>query len=750
MIFYRNKIKSDARKITGASVLAVSMALCMAPAMAQDASPDEATAAEDMGDIVVTAQRRTERLQDVPISMTVAAGEALAKDAISNASDLAPRIPNLAMNRSPAGSGLLVIMRGVGSSTASASLEQSIVTFVDGIYGGNNRQFRGAFLDVERVEVLRGPQGALVGKNTSAGAINILTRRPQDEFGGYLNANYDFLLDGPTIEGALNLPLGEGFALRVAARYTDVEGYIRNLSTNRDEPTQEEFLGRVSLGFDNGGPVTAFIKYEHSQSDGLGTITQIWAPAIPGYELDYNKFSFTGEPPESVIYDTNNLVAQFDFDLDWATLTSITGYSGFKSRERLDADWTPIPGGIAQVDMELDQFSQEFRLVSPTDGNFDYAVGALFQTSDLIDRGDLGVIPRPTASTASSMDQNTRDISIYGQLGYDYGPFRLQGSLRYTNVRKTATYQRISGPLALQRIGTLVRDFDAELENNLWDPAVVLQYRPNSRVMLYASFQRGSKSGGFQGAISNAELDSFIIQPERSTSYEVGAKLGFGRGSYLNIAAFHSTYDDLQISAAIVGADGLSAPFLVGNAGSARAIGIEVDSVFRVLPGLEFAFNGAWNPEAEFVSYRTGPCPVDGSFLPPGGTSNSCDLSGLTLPYISEVQANGTVKYEHNLTDSLLLTASGTVIYRSSSRQAASVDFRATQDAYAKIDARIAVGASDGSWELGVVGRNLTNELTSHYIGAGGFSASVLGTPDVRSVTVAPPRQILATASFKF
>ncbi len=296
MTIYRNRITASARTLTGVSAFALSQIILLAPANAQEGAPAEVAEAEEMGDIVVTAQRRNERLQDVPISMSVVGGEALAQNAIATATDLAPRIPNFTMNRSPAG--ILVTMRGVGASTASPSLEQSIVIFLDGVYGGNNRQFRGTFLDVGRIEVLRGPQGALVGKNTAAGAINILTTRPTDEFGGYVNANYDFQLDGPTFEGALNIPLGGGFAMRLAGRYSDLDGYVYNELTDRGEPAEEEVIGRISLGYDDGGPVTAFVKYEHSEADGVGTMMQIWSPSTPGYELDYRKVSFASDRPE--------------------------------------------------------------------------------------------------------------------------------------------------------------------------------------------------------------------------------------------------------------------------------------------------------------------------------------------------------------------------------------------------------------------------------------------------------------------
>lgn len=739
-------MKVVSHTLMSVSALALLQALIPATASAQGA-PAQAIAEEANDEVIlVTAQRRDQRLQDVPISMAVVGGELLADNAISNVTELAPRIPNFSITRSPAASA--VTMRGVGASTGSPSLEQSVVIFLDGIYGGNNRQFGAAFLDVGRIEVLRGPQGALVGKNTVAGAINIITRRPTEQFGGFLEANYDFLLDGPTIEGGVNVPIGNGFAARIVGRYSDVDGYIRNELTDRDEATQREWVGRLSIGYDNSGPVTAFLKYEHSEADGFGNGNQIWAPSTPGYELDYSKFAFTADRPETNVFNTNNLVAQFDFDIDWATLTSITGYSGFKYREHLDSDWTPIEGAISDFDMNLDQFSQELRIVSATEGNFDYAAGALIQVSDLYELRTSIVLQTQRASTLRIMNQTTNDISVYGQAGYNFGQFRVQGSLRYSNVRKTANYQRLTGPLAQQYSGIKVRDFDAELTNDLWDPAVVLQYRPNSNVMLYASYQMGSKSGGFQGAIANAEEFAFVISPERSKSYEAGAKISFAGGSYFNLAAFHTTYNDLQISTAISSPDGLSSPFFTGNAGTARAVGVELDGLLRFSRAFELSANGAWNPEAKFTSFRSGPCPT--GQVPNGDRPGSCDLSGLRLPYTPRFQASVSARYRQDIGDSLRFTASGTANYRGKARQAVDDDDFNIQGEHVKFDARLAIGARDESWEVGLVGRNLSDILTKGNVGSGGLTRTVLGAPDAHGVTVAPPRQILVTGSFKF
>jgi iron complex outermembrane receptor protein len=200
--------------------------------------------------VTVTAQKREESLSEVPLSISVISGLTIDKESIQNFEELDERVPNFFVGRSPGADAIFI--RGLGAGSGSPTLEQSVVMFVDEIYGGNARQFQIPWLDMERVEVLRGPQGTLVGKNTSAGAVRIISRRPTDEFEAYASAEYDFELDGPTINAILSGPVSEGFGLRGAFKYRNVDGYVYNSLTDEDEPGDEELAGRLIGTFESG------------------------------------------------------------------------------------------------------------------------------------------------------------------------------------------------------------------------------------------------------------------------------------------------------------------------------------------------------------------------------------------------------------------------------------------------------------------------------------------------------------------
>lgn len=726
----------------GGSLFALAGAMAPATSFAQEAEGDGADGGAGDGEIIVTAQKRSQSLQDVPISIAVVSGTQMSENASATFQDIAPTIPNFSVTKTPAAN--VIVMRGIGSSPGSPSLEQSVVVFVDGIYGGNTRQFNSPFLDLERIEILRGPQGALVGKNTSAGAINIITRRPGRDFEGYANVDYDLTFDGPTFEGGVNVPISDDLSIRAVGKYSNVDGYMHNTVTDTDQPATREISARLSALYDK-GDLKVFAKYEHNDLNVSGSPVQLYS-IIGNRPLDWTKETLSSDRPERDDLVVDNAVFQVDLGLGDFTLTSISGYSGFKNRNHVDSDFTPLNVAVADFDQDFSQYSQEIRLLSPTGGFVEYSLGALWQRGKLDEERTTGVLSTPSASTFRSFEQTTRDISIYGQAVLNFTPeLALQGSLRYTNSKKNARYRRYQGPQAyLTRTGTLVRDFGGSLSENPVDPSVSLQYRPTRNAMLYASYQRGSKSGGFQGAIGNAEAFAFEIGPESSESYEIGTKFNFPGTGYLNIAAFHTTYKDLQVSTPIPSPDGLSTPFFTGNAGDARVVGVEVDGLLRVAPGFEIVANGAWNPTAKYLTYPSGPCALGQT--PNGARPGSCVMTGVRLPYTPRFSGSITPRFETGVGGGLKISANATLTYQSAARRTDAADPLAIQSKWAKIDARLGLGAIDDRWEVAIIGRNLTDKLTQTYGGAGGIRT----VADARNVVVAPPRSVLLSLRTRF
>ncbi|SLJ99632.1 TonB-dependent receptor [Novosphingobium mathurense] len=715
------------------------------PANASSEKPAE-TDSGAPGEIVVTAQRRSESLQDVPISIAVVGGETLSNRSVGNFEQLAPLVPNLTVAKSPAAN--VIVLRGIGSSPGSPSLDQSVVMFIDGVYAGNARQFAAPFLDIERLEILRGPQGALVGRNTSAGAINIISRKPGAYFGGYLNATYDFKLDGPTIEGGMDVPVANGFAIRAVGRYSDVEGYIHNTQTDRDEPARRDIVGRITGVLDNGGPVTLTAKFEHADVRQHGTPLQAIAPDKGEY-FDYTKDTVLTSGPEFDNIRSDNAVLQAGIDLGGPQLVWISAYSGFKQQQRIDGDFYFRNLATADFDQKFDQLSQELRLVSPGGQTLDYVFGLYYSKAKLVEERTTGVLFAPAASTYRIFRQDSSAFSAYAALTYHLSDaLRVNGSLRYTDESKDANFALYAGPnAATQRTGTLRSQFDGSLSKGTLDPAASVQFDLSSNAMLYASFGKGSKSGGFQGAISNATEDTFAFRPERSTSFEGGIKLTLPGLGYFNLSAFHTVYKDLQVSTALPSPDGTSAPFFTGNAPKARTAGAEAEFFLQPANFLELQGSLAWLPTAKYVKFTSGPCFIgraaDGSAI------GSCDLSGSRLGFAPRYSGSLTATVKQPLSNALEVRASLSPTFQGRSFRDFANDPVTAQDAFVKLDARFSLARSDGKWELALIGKNITDKRTISFGSSGGLANTFL-SPTARIGVIDPPRTIAVQAKVKF
>ncbi len=386
--------------------------------------------AQMLEEVIVTAQKRAESLQDVPISVTALQGDKIQDAGISTMAALADYVPNLHI--ADAAVNTNIYMRGMGSGNNQA-FEQSVGMYIDGVYMGRGRQYRSPFVDVERVEVLRGPQGTLFGKNTVAGAINVTTASPDG--GEELNGDISVSIEedgGQIVEGYISGSVTDTLALRFAGKYRETDGYMENTFLDTDEPALEETLYRLTAVWQPTDNLDFNLKYSHSDYDRVGspsttklyldaagrdaavpnrTATARIAYAVTDFNYDQNgeftaatqeEFTtfkdnnfgpdgagaFVGKNPDTSDNETDNVV----FKVDWAiagdyTLTSITGYSTYESVDGVDVDWLPLQFIARDDDQEFSQFSQEFRITSPGGEFFDYVAGIYYEQSDLeIDR----------------------------------------------------------------------------------------------------------------------------------------------------------------------------------------------------------------------------------------------------------------------------------------------------------------------------------------------------------------------------
>lgn len=653
-----------------------------------------ATAAESTAieEIVVTAQKREQSLQDVPISVSVIGGDKIDRLALDTFEDLDEHVPNLVISDSPGNN--QVYVRGIGTESGSLALEQSVALFVDDIYGGRARQFMEPFLDVERIEVLKGPQGALVGKNTSAGAINVISRMPTDEFELSIKGGYEFEYDSFTTTAIISGPLSDTFRGRLVAKYDDVGGYVENTLQDRDEAKGDRSLIRGIGVWDVSDTFSATGKIEYAKTDMDG---HPFVTAQLGESYDYERATTFDDYDEQ---ETLNASISLDFDIGEFVLRSITGYTDLESENFVDSDFSapPLLGSSFFDDMK--QFSQEFRLISPGTERLNYVVGLFYLNRDTdIFRQTYWNLGPFTGISNREFEEKSEVVSLYGQFDYALtDTFSLIASLRYTSEDKEGSLNRFNdGLVPPSQLDTSIED---DFTDDEVDGAIGVQWRPADSTMLYVTYTQGSKSGGFAGASSGVTEDAFTFDPESSESFELGAKFNLLENRlYLGVAAFFSTFEDLQTASY----NGVSFDF--ANAAEAETKGLEIDSTWVI--------NDTWSLvgslaflDAEFTDYPGGPC------IWPDVQDPACDtqdLSGTPLPFAPDWSGSLDLYFDQSI-GRLNLRANLGAAFRDDTYTHPNLMPDGVQESYVKWDARIELADDNSGWSVALLGKNLGNE----------------------------------------
>ena len=459
--------------------------------------------AQMLEEVVVTATKRTEGLQDVPIAISVVSGEGIQDLGMQNLADVSAYMPNVHINEAAAGD--QVFIRGVGSGV-NYGFEQSVGTFIDNVYYGRGRTSRSRFLDVARIEVLKGPQSTLFGKNTIAGAINITTNRPTESFEGYLDARYRTEYDGYAVEGVVSGPLSDSVRARLTARYYDDEGYMNHgVPGEPNGGSREDSTVRLVIDADLSETLMLSIKAEHSESDQYGQ-NQVISSANPvatslyqafgtpnfkaGFGYDQYGLGFSQEfmdrydlpwsPGLPDNTESDILQATLDWQLGEHTLRSISAWTEYEFTQEIDSDSSPLAFLNRGRTEAHEQFTQEFILSSPTGGNIEYLAGFFYQDETLSnDRhtvvsfagippveaqilglvdGLLGLPAGTLPSTAlegdarNTFDQDAETWSVFTELTFNVSDrARLTAGIRYSedekSMRKTGKTVDLSGIL---------------------------------------------------------------------------------------------------------------------------------------------------------------------------------------------------------------------------------------------------------------------------------------------------------------
>jgi iron complex outermembrane recepter protein len=677
-------------------------------------APAEEAETYSIPEIVVTARRRDENLQQVPLSVTAISSSVIENANVTSFKDIAT-IPNvmLASNIGFAATQNLFI-RGIGFQDVDLSFEPGVGVTLDGVFLSKPLLSNVDMFDVEQMEVLRGPQGTLFGKNTIGGIINIRTKRPTGEFGGsaqFTVGNYDRIDIRASVEAPL---VKDKLAARVSVFSANSDNYTFNRLTNNRPEGDDLLSGRATFLFTPTDSFDFTLIVDGSRNRGGLTLTNnaspstFFAPLIgfPG-DTDGDLHKTSVNDPNTQAIDVWGIMGEVNWRLPNFVLTSITAYRTLDEESLLDADGAPASLAYFPRTAEIRQFSQEVRLASDFDGSrFDFVIGTLFLKSDYDQVQDIFlrcqlILPFPCGAIGLT-DATLLNVGTVQSQDSDNWGFFAQGNYRVTDKLRVTLGGRYShekkdftltpgAPFGGAVTGSAKKSFKN------FSPRVGLDYQFTDDAMAYATFTSGFKSGGFNG---RAAVLSRIgpYGSEKVNSYEVGAKTQWLDDRLrLNVALFFNQYKDLQLDVLQNTATGTET--LVSNAADAETKGVEIEFVGRPAHGLTLKASGGYL-DSKFKDFIAN---IDGTGVR--------DWSFLKLRRAPKWTVTGGFEYETPLSSWGQLFLGADVNHVSSFFTTADNFFVGQSDGWTTIDARIGVESDSGAYRITLWGRNLNDDV---------------------------------------
>ena len=761
-VAFRPEFRDDSRQL-GREVKAI---LFVALAVAGGAASAQNAGSQQIEEVVVTATRREQSFQDVPMAVSALTSQQLLDAGVNEFQKIEAQVPSLEIesNTNPFNTSLRI--RGVGNLANIPNFEPAVGLFIDNAYRSRSGVAMGDLLDVERIEVLRGPQSVLYPKNVTAGLINVITNRPTDDFSVWGGASFGNL-DYWQLQGGINGALTDGVRGRLAAVTSDRDGSFNDIVNGTHSGGYSRTALRGQLEFDLGERATLRLIAGYSNKDGdccspdvlPGPVSKTFLGALKRpVDTDPLNRRTAYSDPNHFEGDQYDLLADLNYEFDWAVLTSTTSLDHFDVKSQFDAEQSALTAAVFIDRQEADAFGQEFRLTSTGDGPLSWMTGAYFYDNDFT-RGSLGadepilvlgadVVPLPLVGApgdqSSFKSQNdTRHWSLFGQLDWQATErTKLSAGLRYIDEKKSidvrSTYRvaAVTVPPSFAMTTTVPTPVvaDRSTDGLAWNLSALFDVTADTTV--YATVSEGYKAGGYNGdwdqtgALTAAKRE---FEDETVLNLETGLKSRFWNDqATLNLSLFRSEFEDYQ-NASFLGVN-----YLVRNAEKVISQGLELDGSVRPVTGLTLDYAVTYL-DAEYDKFTNGAC-----YFRRNGTATTCDLSGETLPNAPDWRTNLGVQYEHAL-------ASGTGFvrtdwaYTSEQNADTALDPRALQDAYSLWSARL--GWRNGRYSVTLWGENLTDETV---ISAAGPQTIFGGIDGGMQIYLNEPRTYGVTMDVRF
>ena len=750
--------------------------------------PESAALAQqnELEEVVVTAQRRAESLQDVPLSITAFSEEMLDTMGITDIKAITERTPGFTMGMfNPLQTQLYI--RGIGSNEDGAGGDQSVILFIDEVYAGRSAGMNLDLFDLERVEVLRGPQGTLFGKNVVGGAVNLITRKPGEDAEAVLEATYGNF-NAINVRGRAMGPIGENLYGKISFSSRNRDGYLTNYAKDFPQYVSDPADGDDILDVDTISGrghlrwlptdeleinLTASVSDLETSSQGaarhfIGPPGLFWPPdAALIADYDDKPHAVIADDRGKAAVDSWSITGRVDYQINESTtFTSLTAFRNVDgvNREAIGSRETAalrlstgtiglgIYGDNDSWD-ESDTFTQELRLSSSGAGRLQWVAG-LYYLNEQTDRteslglglevpdglgGTISVIPKFTGFDVQ--DNETESFAVFGQLTYAFSEqWSLSIGARQTEEEKKIHRIGLPATPAIAGFSQPLEpwDFEQDIDFSAFTPRASLEFRPTDRALLYATYSEGFKSGGWQGLSAREVIASTPFQPEEAILYELGAKTEwFDNRLRFNVATFITDYTDLQILQLLVQEDApVGAPgiLLTQNAADAEIFGIEAE--FTIVPNERWLISGSLTHlDTEFSNFF-----IPSGFRTPGGVGADASREGNDLRNAPNIAFNVFVRYEHPLTGGATLAFQGDFRHKDKVYQDPDLEEVAAIPAYDLADFKVSYEPASEKYRIAAWVTNAFNEdyYLHNYPGTGdGFA------------TAGPPRMYGLTVTFR-
>lgn len=629
------------------STCAATALLAAVPALAQASPPPPAADETGITDIVVTAQRREQSVQDVPIAISAFSSAQLEAQGVSNTLQLGQYVPNLiAQNNTGLGSANAYFMRGLGNTETIATFDPPVGTYVDDIYISRQNANNLSLFDVDRVEVLRGPQGTLFGRNTTGGAINVIMKKPGDKVSGYAEIGYGSY-NKKLARASIDLPLAPGFAIKASGYWQKDDGYVHNVTTGERMNDDDGWGARLGVRGDLAPDVRWNASYAHIVANGENVLNFDCNPVVPtqcngryattglknGDTLSPSPFASLNITGRKANYGQGNrtesdlITSTLEGDIaPKTTISLITGYIGLRQQYALDffdgrggpSITVPFPpvrgfprGGFTILnDGYHSQFSQEVKINGQLhDGLITYVAGGYYldeyNRTNFADVFSIfnAAVPNGVGLLLADrrLTNTTRALAGYFQGDVNIGALTLTAGIRYTDERKTfdihdnrAACQVTPLPATCLDNANMIAPSGVRIPTvqnaKIWTPRFAINFKPTKDILLFASATRGFKSGGWN-ARGTASSQLLPFGPEKVWSYEAGIKSEWlDHRVRANVTLFYMDVTDLQTPSALVAPSG-AITFLTRNFANYRNKGIEGELTFVPVTGLHLYAN---------------------------------------------------------------------------------------------------------------------------------------------------------------